>query len=72
MGCCHKLGQSWVPEDGVVREADVGDVEVDQLNAVVVVGADGHGKEDMPQGTGGTASDARDKGLLGRSRSNDT
>ena len=32
----HKLGLSWVPKDGVVREADAGDVEVDQLSAVVV------------------------------------
>ena len=24
----HELGQRWVPEDGVVRQADVCDVEV--------------------------------------------
>ena len=33
---CHELGQGWVPEDGVVWQTDVGDVEVDELGAVVV------------------------------------
>ena len=58
MGCCHKLGQSWVPEDGVVREADAGDVEVEQLGAVVVTCAEGDGEADLPQGAGGAATDS--------------
>ena len=41
-----------VPEDGVVRETDVGDVEVDQLGAVVVACPEGHGEADLPQGAG--------------------
>ena len=38
---CHKLCQGWVPEDGVVWQADVGDVEVDELCAVVVALSEG-------------------------------
>ena len=53
MGRCHELGQSWVPEDGVVRAADAGDVEVDQLGAVIVTRAEGDRKADLPQGVGG-------------------
>ena len=64
MGCCHELSQGRVPEDGVVWEADAGNVEVDQVHAVVVVGAQGHGKTELPQGAGGSASDAQD-GLAG-------
>ena len=37
----HELGQRWVPEDGVVRQANVSDVEVDELGAVVVAVAVG-------------------------------
>ena len=32
----HELGQGWIPEDGIVRQEDVRDVEVDELGAVVV------------------------------------
>ena len=28
---CHELGQGWIPEDGIVWQTDVGDVEVDEL-----------------------------------------
>ena len=31
VGHCHKLGQGWIPKDGVVRQVDVGDVEVNEL-----------------------------------------
>ena len=58
MSRCHELGQSWVPENGVVREADAGDVEVDQLSAVVVARAEGDGEVDLPQGAGGTATNS--------------
>ena len=54
----HELGQSWVPEDGVVREADAGDVEVDQPGAVVVARAEGDGKADLPQGAGSAATNS--------------
>ena len=36
MGDCHELGQGQIPEDGVVRQADVRDVEVDELGVVVL------------------------------------
>ena len=28
---CHELGQGWIPEDGIVWQADVRDVEVDEI-----------------------------------------
>ena len=37
MSDCHELGQGWIPEDGVVWQADVRDVEVDEFGAVVLV-----------------------------------
>ena len=58
MGRCHELSQGRVPEDGVVREADAGDVEVDQLGAVVVARAKGDGEADLPQGVGGAATNS--------------
>ena len=33
----HELGIGWIPKDGVVQKADVGEVEVDELCAKVVV-----------------------------------
>ena len=36
MSDCHELGQGWIPEDGIVRQADVRDIEVDELGAVVL------------------------------------
>ena len=41
MGHGHELGQGGVPEDGIVRQADVSDVEVNELGAVVVACAEG-------------------------------
>ena len=38
---CHELGEGRVPEDGIVRQANVGDVKVDELSAVVVALAEG-------------------------------
>ena len=64
VSCCHELGQGRVAEDGVVREADGGDVKIDQLHAEVVVGAEGHWEVDLPQRAGGTAPNARE-GLAG-------
>ena len=37
VGDCHELGQGRIPEDGIVRQADLHDVEVDELGAVVLV-----------------------------------
>lgn len=38
VGCHHALGVSGVSQDSVVREANMGHVEVDQLGVVVAEG----------------------------------
>ena len=58
VGYGHELGQRWVPEDGVVRQANVGDVEVDELGAVVVACPEGDREADLPN---------RDRGAVGDS-----
>ena len=57
----HELGQSWVPEDGVVWEANAGDVEVDELGAVVVARAEGNREADLPNRDGGAIGDSRER-----------
>ena len=54
----HELGESWVPEDGVVRQANVGDGEVNELGAVVVSCPEGEREADLPN---------RDRGAVGDS-----
>ena len=49
----HELGQGWIPEDSVVGKANVGDVEVDELSAVVVALAEGDREADLPYRRGG-------------------
>ena len=51
---CHELGQGRIPEDGVVRQADVHDVEVDELGAVVLALSKGDRQADLPYRCGGT------------------
>ena len=58
----HELGESWVAEDGVVRQANVGDVEVDGLSAVVVVRPEGDREADLPNWNCAAVSDS-DEGL---------
>ena len=58
MGHGHELGQGWVPEDGIVRQADVGNIEVDELRAVVVALPKGDRKANLPYQNGGTISDS--------------
>ena len=48
MSHCHELGQSWVPEDGIVWQTNVGDDEVDELGAVVVALSEGDRDADLP------------------------
>ena len=48
MSHCHELGQGRIPEDVVVRQTDVGDVEVDELGAVVVALLEGDWKANLP------------------------
>ena len=47
VGDCHEFGQCWFPKDGIVRQTDVGDVEVDELSAVVVTLAEGDREADL-------------------------
>ena len=49
---CHEHGKGRVPQDGVVREADVGDVEVDELGVVVVALAESDREAHLPKGGG--------------------
>ena len=59
VGYGHELGQRWVPEDGVVRQANVGDIEVDELGAPKVIG-----RRTCPIGTV-EPSVTPEKGLVG-------
>ena len=54
----HELGQRWVPKDGVVQQANVRDVEVDELGAVVVACPEGDREANLPD---------RDRGAVGDS-----
>ena len=54
----HELGQGWIPEDGIVRKVDVGDVEVDELGAVVVALSEGDREADLSYRGGGTVSNS--------------
>ena len=54
MSDCHELGQGWIPEDGIVRQADVHDVEVDELGAIVLALPEGDRQADLPYRCGGT------------------
>ena len=60
----HELGESWVPEDGVVWQANVGDVEVDELGAVVVRAPKVTGRRTCPIGIV-EPSVTPEKGLVG-------
>ena len=50
----HELGKSWVPEDGIVRQADVRDVKVNELGALVLALPEGERHADLPYWCGGT------------------
>ena len=53
----HELGQRWVPKDGVVWQATVSDIEVDELGAVVVACPEGDWEADLPNRDRGAVSD---------------
>ena len=53
VGDGHELGQGWIPEDGVVRQTDVRDVEVDELSVVVLSLPEGDRQADLPYRRGG-------------------
>jgi hypothetical protein len=50
MRCRHESCQGWVAKDGIVRQRDVGDVEVEAFCPVVVPGAEGDGQANLPDG----------------------
>ena len=54
----HELSQGWIPEDGIVLQANVGDVEVNELGAVVVALSKGDRKADLPYRDSGIVSDS--------------
>ena len=58
VGHYHELGQGWIPEDGIVWQTDVGDIEVDELDAVIVALPKGDRKADLPYRNCGTISDS--------------
>ena len=58
MGYRHELGQGWIPEDGVVRKANVGDVEVNELGTVVLALSKGDREAGLPYRDSGTISDS--------------
>ena len=55
---CHKLGQGGISEDGIIWQANVSDVEVNELSAVVVALSKGDRKPDFPYRDSGTISDS--------------
>ena len=55
---CHELGQGWVPEDGIVWQANVGDAKVNELGAVVVALAERDKEADLPYQGGGAVNDS--------------
>ena len=68
VGHRHELGEGGVAEDGVVGQANVCDVEVDQLGVVVGLCAEGDCEPHLPQGVV-RPSITPEKGLVGMSRS---
>ena len=64
MGHRHELGQGWIPEDGVVWQANVGDIEVDELCAVVFALSKVTGRRTCPIGVV-EPSVTPEKGLVG-------
>ena len=51
---CDELGQGRIPEDGVVGQTDVCDVEDDELGAVILAFSEGDREADLPYRRGGT------------------
>ena len=68
VGDCHEFGQCWVPEDGIVRHADVGDIEVDVLGVVLVALSNVTGRQTCPIGVVEPYV-TPEKGFVGWSRS---
>ena len=58
VGHRHELVQGWIPEDGIVWQTNVGDVEVNKLGVVVVALSKGDRKANLPYRNSGTISDS--------------
>ena len=58
---CPKLGQSGISVDGNVWQANVGDVEVDELGAVVVACPEGDREADLPNRDGAPVGDSGER-----------
>ena len=56
VGHCHELGQGRIPEDGIIRQMDEGDVEVDELGVVVAALTKGDREANLPYRGGGAVS----------------
>ena len=56
VGDCLEFAQRWVPEDGVVQQTNVGDVEVDELGVVVFTLTEGDRETNLPYWGGRTVS----------------
>ena len=56
VSCCHELGEGRIAKNGIVWEADVGDVEVNEFGVVVVTLAEGEREANLPYGNGGAIS----------------
>ena len=61
VGYDHELGQRRVPEDGVVQQENVGDVEVDELGAVVVACPEGDREAHLPNWNCGAIGDSGER-----------
>ena len=55
---CHELGKGWELEDGIVWQANVSNVEVNELSAVVVALPKGDRKANLPYRNSGTIIDS--------------
>ena len=49
----HELGEGRIPEDGIVWQADVSNVEAEELGVVVVALSEGDREADLPYRGGG-------------------
>ena len=55
---CHELGQGWISKDGIVWQENVGNVEVNELDTVVLALPKGDREADLPYRDSGTISDS--------------
>ena len=57
-GHCHELRERTVAQDDIVWQANVGDIEVDELGSVVLALSEGDREADLPYRGGRTISDS--------------